>query len=87
MGDVTPQHHLKPGQAVVAQRAADENFVLIVQRGNLNVVVQHDTPEGRERGSTWVWARDGVGTDGRLSASRLEDSRSKMRPEIHIKTL
>ena len=51
--DVTPENHLKPGQAVVPQRAANEDFVLIVQRVDLDVVVQHDTPERRERGSAW----------------------------------
>ena len=48
MRDVSPQHHLEPGQAVVAEGATDEDFVLVVQRGDLDVVVQHDTPGERE---------------------------------------
>ena len=62
MGDVPPQHHLEPGQAVVAEGATDEDFVLVVQGRDLDVVVQDDAPEVRERLNTGLslgWAGGG----------------------------
>ena len=44
MGHVSHEHHLEAGEAVVAQRAADKDPVLLVQLPNLDPVVQNDRP-------------------------------------------
>ena len=44
MGHVPHEHHLEAGEAVVAQRAADKDPVLLVQLPNLDPVVQNDRP-------------------------------------------
>ena len=44
MRDVTDEHHLEAGQAVVAQGAAHEDLVLLLQALDRDVVVEHDGP-------------------------------------------
>ena len=41
---VPHEDHLEAGEAVVAQRAADKDPVLLVQLPNLDPVVQNDRP-------------------------------------------
>ena len=87
VGDVAPENHLKPGQTVVPERAADENFVLIVQRGNLNVVVQHDTPELRERLNMGLVLGTEWGTDGRLSSSENKQKTIRVKQKTKNKSI
>ena len=42
--DVADEHHLEAGQAVIAEGAAHEDLVLLLQALDRDVVVEHDGP-------------------------------------------
>ena len=67
MRHVPHEDHLEAGEAVVAQRAADKDPVLLVQLPNLDPVVQNDRPGVGSKKSCLIPATASLSTLVRLA--------------------